>query len=564
MARDFVGVDRGQLLLMPPSLCEWLPEDHLVWTVLGAVERMDLDGFNAAYRLGAAGRAPFDPAMMVALLLYSYARGNRSSRGIERACWEDVAFKVITGMRTPDHSTIAEFRRRHEIEIEIADLFDDILGLCREAGLVSVGVITIDGTKIKANASMDRNRDYRQIATEILREAEETDRREDELYGEARGDELPEQLRTPEGRQAALEDAKRRIAERKGRTVGEVPEDGEVALDPQVSVTGKGGRKEWLREGRRELERHREQQQRPIPRDRADRLFEAARRLEQSHQVEVATNALYEQWRAGAVDRRGRRLHGIGLKPWSPPESPAETINVSDPDSRVMRTQGTPPRQAYNTQAAVNDRQVVLAAEVTNDAPDFAHLGPMLDTTQEQLARVGGDRPARCRARRRWLLAHRADAGDRRAWDRGVGPSGRQPARRDPPRLGERSLSGDARDPGDRPWSRALQAAQGHDRAGVRADQIQPSDRSVHAKRQSRCQVRVAVSHSDAQPAQAAHPLDHRTGLTAGPAVSRTATAEHPAADRIHALTAFSDSLATKQHCRRGEHRVRLRLFDRL
>ena len=101
-------------------------------------------------------------------------------------------------MRTPDHSTIAEFRRRHEAEI--AELFDDVLGLCAEAGLVSVGVIAIDGTKIKANASMDQNRSYRELVGEILRQAEETDRREDELYGQDRGDELPEQLRTPEGR----------------------------------------------------------------------------------------------------------------------------------------------------------------------------------------------------------------------------------------------------------------------------------------------------------------------------------------------------------------------------
>ena len=184
---NFVGCDREQLLLMPPSLMEWLPENHLVWTILGAVDQMDLGRFEEAYRLGAAGRAPYDPAMMVALLLYAYARGNRSSRGIERAWWEDVAFKVITGMRMPDHSTIAEFRRRHEREI--AELFDDVLGLCLEAGLVSVGVITIDGTKIKANASMDQNRSYRELVTQILREAEETDRREDELYGEKRGDE---------------------------------------------------------------------------------------------------------------------------------------------------------------------------------------------------------------------------------------------------------------------------------------------------------------------------------------------------------------------------------------
>src|SRR6188472_4251314 len=114
MARNFVSSERGQLLLMPPSLLEWLPEGHLVWTVLSAVDQMDLGRFDEGYRLGGAGRAAYDPAMMVALLMYAYARGNRSSRGIERACLEDVAFKVIAGMRTPDHSTIAEFRRRHE------------------------------------------------------------------------------------------------------------------------------------------------------------------------------------------------------------------------------------------------------------------------------------------------------------------------------------------------------------------------------------------------------------------------------------------------------------------
>src|SRR5436309_4121847 len=150
---------------------------------------------------------------------------------MERACWEDVAFKVITSLRTPDHSTIAEFRRRHEAEV--AELFDDVLGLCREAGLVSVGVITIDGTKIKANASMDQNRSYRELVTQILREAEEIDRREDELYGEKRGDELPERLRTPEGRRAALEEAKRRIEERKGRAVSQEEPVAELEVNPE-------------------------------------------------------------------------------------------------------------------------------------------------------------------------------------------------------------------------------------------------------------------------------------------------------------------------------------------
>jgi transposase len=174
---------------MPPSLTEWLPDDHLVWAVLGAVGEMDLDRFYADYRLGGAGRPAYDPAMLVALLLYSYARGNRSSRAIERECLEDVAYKVITTMRTPDHSTIAEFRKRHEAEI--GELFEDVLDLCREAGLVSVAVIAIDGTKIKANASINANRTYRQVVTNILREAEEIDRLEDELYGDARGESCP-------------------------------------------------------------------------------------------------------------------------------------------------------------------------------------------------------------------------------------------------------------------------------------------------------------------------------------------------------------------------------------
>jgi hypothetical protein len=218
-----------------------------------------------------------------------------------------------------------------------------------------------------------------------LREAEETDRREDELYGEARGDELPEQLRTPEGRKAALADAKRRIEERKRRPVGEAEGSAEpVKVDPLRSFRRKGGRREWLRLAHRELEEHRERQARPIPRDRADRLFQALGRLEENHYIDVAANDAYEHWRATARDTKGRVLKG-NSKAYVPPGLPEGTINLSDPDSRVMRTQGTPPRQAYNAQTAVNDRQIILAAEVNIDAPDFGHLEPMLDTTIGEL-----------------------------------------------------------------------------------------------------------------------------------------------------------------------------------
>jgi len=281
--------------------------------------------------------------MLVALLLYAYARGNRSSRAIERACWEDVAFKVITAMRTPDHSTIAEFRRRHEVEI--AELFDDVLGLCREAGLVSVGVITIDGTKIKANASMDQNRSYQELVTEILREAEETDCREDELYGEGRGDELPEPLRTAEGRRQALADAKRRLAERKARLVEDEPV-AEMELDLESTVLARpvlrrGGRREWFRVARSELEAHRARQARAIERDRDDRLLDTLGRFVENQRVDLAANEAYERSRATARDTKGRVLKG-NSKSYTPPELPDGVINVCDPDSRGDAHPGHP------------------------------------------------------------------------------------------------------------------------------------------------------------------------------------------------------------------------------
>ena len=136
---------------------------------------------------------------------------DRSSRGIERECREDVVYKLIAAMRVPDHSTIAGFRRRHELAL--AELFTSVLALCGEAGLVEVGVISIDGTKIRANASRGANRTYEKLVADILKEAEETDRWEDGLFGADRGDELPEHLRTEEGRRAAFKAAKERLAQ---------------------------------------------------------------------------------------------------------------------------------------------------------------------------------------------------------------------------------------------------------------------------------------------------------------------------------------------------------------
>src|SRR5215210_3886141 len=131
MGQNFIACDREQELLLPPSLRDWLPADHLAWFVLDAVDALDLAPFFAAYRADGWGRAAHDPAMMVALTVYAYAVGERSSRAIEKRCREDVAFRVIAANLAPDHATIARFRVRHQDAL--ADLFDQVLSLCAKS-----------------------------------------------------------------------------------------------------------------------------------------------------------------------------------------------------------------------------------------------------------------------------------------------------------------------------------------------------------------------------------------------------------------------------------------------
>jgi transposase len=209
MAQNFLACDREQAYLMPPSLRDWLAGDQLAWCVIDAVAEMDLSAILGAYRADGHGRAAYDPAMMVALLLYAYAVGERSSRAIERRCQLDVAFRVICANQTPDHATIARFRARHQDAL--GGLFGQVLGLCGRAGMVSLGVIALDGTKVHANASGLANRTYAQIAAEILAEADAVDAAEDARFGERRGDELPEELADPVSRKARLREAKRRM-----------------------------------------------------------------------------------------------------------------------------------------------------------------------------------------------------------------------------------------------------------------------------------------------------------------------------------------------------------------
>jgi transposase len=205
MPQNFLGCDREQALLLAPSLREWLDDDHLAWLVLDVVGEIDLTGFYAAYRADGHGRAAHDPAMMVALLLYSYAIGVRSSRAIERRCHEDVPTRVICVNQAPDHTTIARFRARHQDAL--ATTFTQVLALCARAGLVSVGVVALDGTAMAANASSEATRSYpaiRQEVDRILGEAAEVDAAEDAEHGSARGDELPAELADRRSRLARL------------------------------------------------------------------------------------------------------------------------------------------------------------------------------------------------------------------------------------------------------------------------------------------------------------------------------------------------------------------------
>ena len=271
MVQNFIGGDRDQSFLLPPDVRDWLPEGHLAWFVLDAVAGMDLREFYGAYRRDGVGRRAYDPAMVVALLLYGYSRGVRSARAIERACVEDVAFKMIAMMETPDHATIARFVARHELAL--AELFGQVLGLCAEAGLVRPGVVAIDGTKMAGNASRESTRDFGQIAREILAEAKAVDEAEDELYGDQRGDELPEQLRTREGRAEFFRRARERRAAQtvEDQQQGSEPEpvsaqEEEFGFDTERIVARHQGREGWTREAHRQLEQHRWKHGDPVPR----------------------------------------------------------------------------------------------------------------------------------------------------------------------------------------------------------------------------------------------------------------------------------------------------------
>ena len=459
MGQRFVACDREQSFLMPPDVREWLPPRHLAWFVIDAVAEMDLEAFYAAYRVDGRSRPPYDPAMMVALLLYAYARGIRSSRVIERACEEDVAFRVLAAQQRPDHATIARFVERHQDAI--AGLFGEVLTLCARSGLAKVGVIAVDGTKVQANASRNENLDYEQLAREIVEEAKAIDAAEDELYGEARGDELPQEFATAQGRRG------------------------------------------WLREAKQRLEAERAANPQPVPRSRPKRVKEAKRRLEEELWSEVRANRAYEAYRARGRMKDGRRF-GRPPDPYQPPAtrrvgsmsptpthassracagssrattrrpSPTSIRSCWPPRSRPSApTSGTSsrcstPPNANSHAAGVNDAPGVLLADA-----GYWH--------GEQMQRIV-DRGIEV------LIPPDASRRDHAA------------------QLGRRPLRRDARAAGQRARRRALPQTPADDRARVRADEVQPRPGPLPTTRTRRRSHGMATDHRHPQPPQAPPP----------------------------------------------------------
>jgi transposase len=322
MAYNFLACDRDQAFLLPPDLREWLPTNHLAWFMLDVVDQLDLHPFLAAYRADGHGRASYAPRMLLGVLLYAYCTGVRSSRQIERRCHEDIAFRVLSGNSTPDHVTIARFRVRHEQAL--AGLLIQSLRLCAAAGMVRLGLVALDGTKVAANAAERANRTHTHLeaqVAEMLQQAAEADRAEDQQHGAAHGDQLPQALAGRAERLARLQ--------------------------------------------------------------RAKALLEAeAAARQQRYQQRVAELA-------AAARARGQRPRAH-IRPRRRDEAPhpGATVNTTDPDSRFVRGSGRT-LQGYNAQAAATPEQVVVAAELTQQANDVQQLAPMLVAIRTTLTAAG-------------------------------------------------------------------------------------------------------------------------------------------------------------------------------
>lgn len=375
MAKAYRRVDREQQFLLPVDMREWLPADHLAWFVLAVVEELDTSAFHRRGRLGGAGRAGFDPDMLLALLIYAYCRGVRSSRQVERLCEVDVAFRVICAQDVPDHTVIARFRAAHDEEF--AALFTQVLVLAARQGLARFGTIAIDGTKIEANAALGANRSedwLREQVSTILAEAEQVDAAEDAQHGPgSRGDELPAELVEPTSRaqriraalaQVEAERADKQEQDDKAQQRIEALQDGQrpKGRDP----VGQDG----VRAAQSRLDQLTALQQGKV--EAYEAAVAAGRRPTGRPPSLVAHCAHIQQAKAAvahAAAQAAERLQAAQARP--------RRANITDPDSRVMPTRKGWV-QGYNVQVAVTGDQLILATSVGQNPADCPTFVPML------------------------------------------------------------------------------------------------------------------------------------------------------------------------------------------
>jgi len=365
----------GQTSLLPASPSDWLSADHQVYFLLDLVDELDLSAIVIpAQNKDPRGEKGFDPRMMTLLLLYAYCAGIVSSRRIERACYEDLAFRVLTGNQQPDHSRISEFRRRN-LEA-LSGLFVQILRLCQEVGMVSLGLVALDGTKVQANASKHKAMSHERMLKaeaqlekeikELMRKAEILDEQEDGQYGKGKlGSELPEDLRRRQDRLEKIRQARKALeaeaaaaAARDRAKQAAAAEAAAAAADAEVEADAS------------------EQQKLREKVDRSREKAEAARDLaiEKAGEAGLEPEGLEPQ-AADAMPHRGLAHRANG----SP--TAAAQRNFTDPDSHIMKSDGNL-LQGYNCQAAVDgDYQVIVAMGVSNQPPDVEHLVPMLEST---------------------------------------------------------------------------------------------------------------------------------------------------------------------------------------
>lgn len=376
MARDFRKPDRDQSFLLPPDMRDWLPAGHLVWFLIDAIDQLNLVKLEAKAKLGGAGRRRYAPGMLLGLWIYASARGVSSSRQIERACHEDIAFRILCGQDAPDHTVLARFRKDHETAM--ADLFTQVLVLCVAGGLGNFGIIAIDGTKITANASKHKTVSparLRKIAETELTKAAATDATEDAADAPTIDDEVPPSLGPGTDRPArirrAIESAEAQIADEAGARVA-AREEGlkkaEAELEAATTAADAAIR-EWDRRteelGRRPFG-GRPPVVRPRRVTRAEQSVIAAGRM-----LNNARTALTAQ--TEGVVKDGQRL---------------ASRNTTDPDSRMMRTrQG--PIQGYNAQLAVTDDHLIITAIMTNAGNDLDQLIPTMDAAVQTAEALG-------------------------------------------------------------------------------------------------------------------------------------------------------------------------------